>query len=203
MVKILSQSGDSLADIYDVEGSIAGIDHLETHELPIVHEMGATIFSERFSTAVRRIITPALLQTVSFSQVDSDLPVMPTRLLSLAVISDAGARIQSLALVANDPAVNQDVPIWVYDETNFLPIRLALEGSAVATYDLLLGNIQATNLPNMVGGSGQHSTMVSALALRGITTTFGAGTVFVQALLHLGFAFQRGLSSRGVPFPSW
>ena len=45
MVKILSQAGISLADLYNVEGSIAGIEQLDTRELPIVHEMSGTIFS--------------------------------------------------------------------------------------------------------------------------------------------------------------
>ena len=204
MVKVLSQSGDSLADIYDVEGSIAGIEHLETHDLPIVHEMGATVFSERFSTDIRRIQTGNLAQSTNFSQVDTGVPQMPTRLLSVGIISDDASRIASLALVIQNPVTEQDVPIWVYDGTNFLDIRLVLDDATIATYDLLLGNIQASFIPNMVGGSGQRvEQMASSLALRGITTGFGAGTVFVQALLYLGFAFQRGISSRGVPFPSW
>ena len=204
MVKILSQSGDSLADIYDVEGSIAGIDHLETHELPIVHEMGATIFSERYSTQIRRIVVAPVAQNISFSQNLTDLPIMPSRLLSVAMITDDGARISALTLVARDPVSLQDVPIWVWDPTVFVPIRLQDDGAAVATFDLLLGTASHNFTPNMVAGRGQEPNMVSGLTLRGITTGFGAGTVFVRGLLHLALASNRlGLSSRGLPIPSW
>jgi len=202
MVKILSQSGNSLADIYDVKGSVAGIDQLETRELPIVHEMGATVFSERFSTTIRRTAATGVAQNTDINAVITNLPVMPTRLLSVGVISDDGSRILRLAIMARDPVANLEVPIWVYDAANFLPINLTNAG-AVTTFDSLLGNVQATMMPNMVGGSAQQPDMVSQLSLRGTTTGFGAGTVDVTAIFHLGFAFQRGLSSRGVPFPSW
>lgn len=202
MVKILSQSGNSLADMYDVVGSVAGIEQLETRELPIVHEMGRTIFSERFSTIIRRQTSGAVAQNTDINIVTADLPSVPSRLLGVAVISDSGARILRLTAACRSSQNLREFPVWVYDGTNFLPISLVDNGAAVAQFDLLLPNAQATMLPSFTGGSGQPQ-VVEELALRGRTTGFGAGTVFVRVLYYLAFAQITGISSRGLPIPSW
>jgi len=200
MVKILSQSGNSLADMYDAEGSIAGIDELVTRELPIVHEMGVTVFSERYHTAIRRFASGGLAQNTAISLQAADLPSAPTRLLGAAVISDVAARVDRLAISLRDPGATNEIPIWVFDGTS-TPIEFADAGAGTATFDLL--GAQQVFVPGMVGGDGQPFRMVSDIAIRGDTTGFGAGTVFVRAFLLLAFAFQGGLSSRGVPIPSW
>ena len=199
MVKILSQAGNSLADTYDVEGSIAGIDHLETHELPIVHEMGGTVFSERYSTTIRRAASGALAQSTAINVVLTDLPAVPTRLLGVAVLSDVAARIGNLGVMISDG--NREFPVWSYS-LNARGIRLIEEGAAVAQYDILRPDVDLLMLPSMCGGTDQPQ-IVDQIALRGITTAFGAGTVFVRALYYIAFAQIGGVSSRGLPIPSW
>ena len=212
MVKILSRSGVSLADIYDVKGSIAGIEQLETRELPIVHEMGATVFSERYNTTIRGIVTGDIAQNITFEIALTSLPLAPTRLLGVQVLTDVGARILRCALSATNPigAIGggggaQDIPIWVWDATNALFETATLfNDGASGNLDVLIPHPGSLMFPTMVGGRGQGPDMVRDLRLQGRTTGFGAGTVAITALLYLGFAFDTtGLSSRGVPFPSW
>lgn len=200
MVKILSQSGDSLADIYDVEGSVAGIDQLETRELPIVHEMGATVFSERFSTTTRRSSTGAIAQSTAFGIVIGNLPPMPTRLLCVTVLSDDETRIADAAIVLRDPDEEQELVVWAFDGSATV-VRLVDDAQAVATFDLLHSSLPFVQ--TMVGGGEQQPDMVDQIGLRGITTAFGAGDVTITAIYHLAFAFRHGLSSRGLPIPSW
>lgn len=202
MTKILSRSGDSLADVYDIEGSIAGIEQLETRELPIVHEMGATLFSERFSTTTRRATTGNLLQDVNFAINLTDLPGTPTRLLGVTVLTNNAARILRAAVMVRDSVgTTRESPIWVWDAATSLPIRLVEEGTE-ADFDVLVGSAPTIFVPNFVGGRLQPQ-VANEFIIRGRTTGFGAGTVFVTALYYIAFGQIGGISSRGLPIPGW
>ena len=202
MVKILSQAGISLADIYDVKGSIAGIEQLETRELPIVHEVGATVFSERFSTTVRRRASGNLNQSTTFDLILTDLPDVPSRLLGVAILCDVPSRISFAAVLVRDPIGGREMPVWVYDAPNASTVRIVDNGAAVANTEMLHGNSNLDYVPNFVGGSGQPQ-IVDDIALRGQTTAFGAGTVFITGLYYIAFGQVGGISSRGLPIPSW
>ena len=208
MVKILSQSGSSLADIYEAEGSIAGIDQLDTRELPIVHEMGQTVFSERWRTSIRRTASGAIAQNITFDNSIADLPAVPTRLLGVAVFSDVASRISQAALVGRDADAGREFPLWVYDGeggASFTTVRMVDDGGAAGNVQLLHGRASNDFLPNFVGGSGQRSsTIVDRIVLRGLTTGFGAGTVFIRGLYYIASSGAAGtLDSRGLPIPSW
>lgn len=205
MVKILSRSGASLADVYDVEGSIAGIEQLETRELPIVHEMGATVLSERFTTRIFRIPTGAIAQDVSFRVELATLPETPARLLGIQVIADNLARILRLAVVVHDPTVGQDMPVWISDASVALAESVILEDAgASATFDLAIPIFIPGMFPTFVGGREQQDNMVSSLVLVGRSTGFGAGSVSATALCYLAFPRRDGsVSSKGLPIPSW
>jgi len=203
MPKIQAQAGSSLADVYDVQGSIAGIDHLDTHELPIVHEMGATVFSERFGTSISRIETGDIAQDTNFDIANSNFAAVPSRILAIVVFSDAAARIQRVTLSPRDPIAGREIPIWHYDGvTNFGTMRMSDDGAAVANFEVLQPVQSQLFLPNFFGGDDQATT-VNDLIMRGRTTGFGAGTVFCRALIYLAFARLAGVSSRGLPIPSW
>lgn len=204
MTKILSQAGNSLADIYDVKGSIAGIDELETHDLAILHEVGATVFSERFATTFRRLASGDVAQNTDLNATITNLPGGVTRLLSLAVFSDAAVRLNDLTIVLRAPVGTvQEIPIWNFSVGNSDRARFS-DAGVDATFDLLHGNVSTVFLPNFIGGSDQtNPDMVSDIALRGRSTGFGAGTVFAVAVLHFAFPFVLGTRSRGLPIPSW
>ena len=204
MSKILSQAGNSLADIYDVEGSIAGIDHLETHDLPIVHEVGATVFSERFATTTRRMVSPATAQNTNIDVTLTNLPAQVTRLLALVVFSDSATRISNLMVAVRDPvAPIQEVPIWVYEGGTSSVARFEDDGTGV-TVEVLVPDVSLVAIPTFIGGSGQQNpNMVQEIAMRGLTTGFGAGTVLATAVLYFAFSQVLGTNSRGLPIPSW
>ena len=203
MAKILSQAGNSLADVYDVEGSIAGIEQLETADLGLIHEMGATVFSERFTTVIRRIPSGNVTQNQNIGVTVSDLPTTPTRILGCAIITDDASRLSRASLSVREPLPQaQEFPVWVWDGTNNLAIRLADDGGA-ADFELLVGQDSASMLPSFGGGNGQPGMLATELRLVARTTGFGAGTVFVTGLVYTAQTDVGGISSRGLPIPSW
>ena len=210
MVKILSQAGDSLADIYDVKGSVAGIETLETRELGIIHEMGATVFAERLSGNLIRRSTGALLQNATW-----DLEILPAntpagifRILNVFVFCDAArvdrAQISLMQTLPN--AGEQPVFIWdtVLDEEK--NIRMSNAGGAAGNSIALVQVSPQPGLPILAIGRrpGQVNTVGGTLVFRGLTTGFGAGDVTVVALIYVASAeLSTSLSSRGLPIPSW
>lgn len=200
MVKILSQAGTSLADIYEVVGSVAGIEQLETRELGIVHEMGATVFSERVDFFLGRIITGPIAQNVDFDLSVTEVPNTPTRLLGLALLADAGVRILNAAVFLRQTPT-REMPVWAYDGSNFLDVRWSDEGS-IGNFDLLLGSPAVAMIPSFTGGSTQRRS-VDEIILHGRTTGFGAGTVSLTGLFYLAAATDPTNISYGLPIPSW
>ena len=203
MVKILSKSGDSLADLYDVKGSIAGIDQLHTNELPIVHEMGQTVFSERLSADIRRATSGAIAQSTAWDVVITNLPNVPTRVLGAIIFADDGANVLRATLSIRDPLDEREIPILVWDTSEeIVSARLQDDGAAIGSVDLLVSPLNPFNLPTMLIGSDQPQP-VNEIAFRGNSSAFGAGTVTVTALIYNAFAQIGGISSRGLPIPGW
>jgi len=210
VVKILSQSGKSLADLYDVQGSIAGVEELDSREVTLVHEMGKTLFAERFFTVIRLLESGDVLQSVAFNVVISNLPQQPWRILGIAVMADATTRLAtaSVSLQAKTSGNSREYPIWSWDVVNDTEqtVRWSNDGAGVANTVFLIPSAPLTMLPNISAGQLQpHPDGVQNIALRGKTSNFGAGTVEVRLLLHIGTADAGGgsLSSRGLPVPSW
>ena len=204
MVKILSQAGNSLADVYDVDGSIAGINQLETHELPIVHEMGNTVFSERLSGSIRRISTGAIAQNITFDIVLTDLPATPGRIFSLAVFNNVTSRVNDVTISIRNVRDEREVPIWNWFQANGVEVtgRLQDDGAAVGNVNLMLSDLNMNGTPSLLVGTDQPQP-VDQIAFRGGTQGFGAGTVTITAVIYIAFSQVAGISSRGLPIPSW
>ena len=201
MVKILSRSGDSLADTYDVQGSIAGIEQLRSDEVTLVHEMGSTFFSERFSTFLRVALSGTLNQGNGFGTFLTDLPSVPSRVLGVVVFADTAARIDNVSLAVRSEFSDREMPIWVWDQTTEVDVRIDALGSGVVTRSMFIP-LPLQTLPTFAGGGGQPQ-IVEDLVFRGEAAAFGAGTVAVTALIYLAFSQIGGLSSRGLTVPSW
>jgi len=205
MVKILSQAGRSLADMYDVVGSVAGIEQLETRELPIVHEMGSTVFSERFRTTFRRRDTGAILQTVNADMLIDNMPVGISRILGVQVLADDASRVSHCSVSLFDPVAGggQDFPIWIFDSGNADPFTTFLfedEGSQVTRQ--LLRPVPGLLLPSFIVTDPNVASM-SQITAHALSTTFGAGTVEITLLVHFAFTFTGGVSAFGARIPSW
>lgn len=205
MVKVQSQSGNSLADIYDVRGSIAGVEQLETHELPIVHEMGSTVFSERLSGRVLTTNSGAVAQNTAIDQPIIALLVQPFgRIGGIFVFIDTTSRLTHMCVCIEEEAGGAGMPIWVWDGTNEDAARVLIAGTPTNVITLR-PNIAYTQVPNMLMGVSQPE-QIPNLTLRGLTSGFGAGTVQVTLNVELLFpvtAQSGALSSRGLPVPSW
>lgn len=189
--------------MYDVEGSIAGIDSLETRELPIVHEMGSTIFSERYSASIRRQTSGAIAQSTTWDVFLIDLPAIPYRIQNVTFVSNVAGRISNASLMARNTVNDRETPlkIWDSNEEN-VTARFREDGGAAANINFLVSSIKLEWFPLTVPGSGQPVSF-DELAFRGETTAFGAGTVFCTALVYITFAQIGGISSRGLPLPGW
>jgi len=201
MPKIQAQTGTSLADIYEIQGSIAGVEELESRGVSLVHEMGEVIFSERFSTQLVIMETAAIAQSTAFDVVNTTLPEFPGRILGLYVFADAN-RVDNVMVAVRDPASVEEMPIWAFNGAidDALTIRLS-HGGAPGAVIALRPDVDF-NLPSFFGGRGQRVT-VPELAMRGTTTAFGAGDVTVTAVIHIAFGEQGGIGSKGLPIPSW
>lgn len=214
MVKILSQSGISLADAYDVEGSIAGIDQLESREVQLVHEMGATLFAERYSTEIRRISSGAVAQNLAFNNIIADLPVAAFRILGVTVFVDATGRTAHASVSVRDPTapgtvpplIGRETPIWAWDTAGDGDMNIQNEpnGGGVGTEIFHAPIVFQPVYPITIAGTAQPQS-TPEIALRGLTSGFGAGTVINTALILIAFAESggRSLSSYGLPIPNW
>lgn len=192
----------SLADVYDVKGSIAGVEQLRPEEVQLVHEMGHTIFSERISAGIRRISTGAIAQNTTWDLVISNLPTGITRILGVQVINNAGGRTRHATVLIGDGT--REIPIYTWDSTNGVEAagRIVDEGAAAADVNILTPTFGG--LPSLMVGTGQPQAM-EQIAFRGLTTGFGAGTVTNTMLLYQAFTEVGGgnLSNLGLPIPGW
>jgi len=201
-VKILSQSGISLADAYDVQGSIAGVERLDSEEVKTVHEMGGTMFSERFQGALRRRETGDIAQNTNWAQLITDLPAGPSRVFAVAVFAESDD-VSHAVVSIRDPVSEREVPIWQWN-TGVDTANLSLwqdSGAAVAAI-FYLRPLVLMGIPSFIIG-GDQRVPVPDIAFRGRTTAFGAGTVNVILTLYIGHTHVGGLSSFGLPIPSW
>lgn len=210
--KILGQSGRSLADSYDVEGSQVQIQNLEDRDVHLVHEMGGTQFSERLSGQIFRLLFDDIAQNVTLGASFAGLPVTPFRLLGFQVLVEDALEARVTRMTASLSSLDaagtatQDIPFWAWDTTlgTSETVRVFDDG-ATANFDLL---IPAPNnppqLPQLLTGSLQRG-VVNGITVRGLTAGFGAGDVDITCLAYILFAdaLGEGLSSLGVPVPSW
>ena len=190
--------------MYQVSGSVAGIDSLETHELPIVHEMGAVLFSERFRTTIRRITTGGIAQNITASPAITNMPDAITRILGIQVYADDESRVLTAQVSLQRPSNAEDFPIWVWDGTTFATAALVDLG-VLGNFDILSPEPGTLMVPTFSGGvdQGPSNETVTDLRLRVITTGFGAGTVEIICVVYLAFTFTGGVSAFGARVPSW
>jgi len=205
VVKILSQSGISLADVYDIEGSIAGVEQLESREVSLIHEMGGTIFSERYSTTFRRLTSGAIGQNQTDNFVLTDLPVTPFKILGLVVTVSTSGRTNRINISIRDGGAGREMPIWAWDSANDGDMNVQLDdnGGGVALTIIHVPVIYPNVFPLVVAGTDQPQH-TSELAMRQVTTAFGAGTVTHTMVMLLALPNETTqISSYGLPIPGW
>jgi len=204
--KVLGRVGVSLADQYDVKGSRAGVEELDVTEVKAVHELGATMFSERFSTRIMEVTSGAIAQSLTFNaaidpaDVLQNMPQGVIRILGVTVLVSA-VRVSRVQLSIRDNALDRDMIFWMWrDVTDLSDNQIVDDGSGL---QIVLQPINPPwGLPTVMAGT-EQPFFTPSFVLRGTTTAFGAGTATVTARILIAFAASEGLSSFGVPVPSW
>jgi len=205
--KILGQSGASISDIYDVEGSIVGVDELDSGSVQTVHEMGDLIFSERCRGTIRIIESGDILQSVNIDVVSVIPDITPaSRLIGVTVVVNQTSRISHLTVSLRNVGNSREVPLFLWDTSNDREIswRGSIGGS-IANNILLQPIVNTPHLPTMLIRAVHGDSGLTTIALRGRTTAFGAGTVEATALFTT-FSPNEDMavpSNEGLPIPSW
>jgi len=203
VVKVLGKAGTSLADVYDVKGSIAGVDELNSEEVSVVHELGATIFSERLNGFLFRLTTGAITQNTSFQlTLEVNLPIY--RVLSVYVQIDTAARCTRAQVSLRQVQGGREIPMFIWDGANdFESSIIIVENGAAASTDSALIQVSPATMPIIGMGVAQPALVGDEIVMRGTTSGFGAGTVVVVALIYI--ANPQGVigPAVGLPVPSW
>jgi len=205
MAKILSQAGISLADIYDVVGSIAGVEELLSEEISLIHEMGSTVFSERLRGTIQRATTGALAQNVVWN-LTIPHPGGIYRILGVYVQADVSSRTQRAQISLRSVEQGREIPLFIWDSTGNdfqSSIQIVEEGAAVSTDSALIQISPQMGVPTIATGAGQPAAVGDEIIFRGITGGFGAGTVTNVALIHMVSAESASFIAVGLPIPGW
>lgn len=199
---VQSRAGDSLVDVYDVKGSQAPIERIDVSEVKGVHELGQTIQSERFSTTIR-ISTSTDNQNVTARDFISDLPAGVSRLLGVTAMADVVGRTTQFSVLLRDPVAQREVPIFTWDAAVdiFKPVNSNTGAGTAIRQQLIPVHSYPRDLSLLVGSDQPQS--VGDVVMSFVTSGFGAGTVQHTLMLHIAFAAIGGISSRGLPVPSW
>ncbi len=208
--KILSQAGASLADVYDVEGSVVGLEALDVEDIKGVHELGGQIHSERLLSVLIQQNSTALAQNLTWNLTTGNFPDSIARLFGMALFVDTAARVTSASVHITDSDTGREMPLFAWEAVTGLeiPTRWSNNGAAVATFQLLRPGVgapaQIPTLLTRMGGSRQTPT----ITFRGVTAGFGAGTVTCFLVYHIArpnrvVPVPGDPLSHGLPIPSW
>lgn len=198
--KILSKAGESLADSYNTKGNIAGLDFLATERTVTVHEMGETMFSERYSQFVRNLPSGDIAQNITFETVLAGLPSGIVRVESVIVGVDATSRLTRMAVSARYPN-QRDIPIWVWDGSGETTIIME-KNATIAAVIVLDPDPLYTRIPQLLASDGQPQA-IESLVMAGTTSGFGGGTIDTEAFILLSLTQVGGISNVGLPIPGW
>lgn len=201
MAKILSKSGESLADVYDVKGSIAGVDELLSEEVHLTHEMGGAIFAERLVGQVVVITSGAISQSSAFNSVFTFAPT-PGRVLAIRVASTSVTRVQDCVVSLVGPVGGTEIPLFMWVTADGSQTQRFSISGGVVNRPIMTPSVPVM-IPNLLTGTDASGTGPFGLFLRGNTTAFGAGTTTIDAMVYVAFPELGGVSSKGLPLPSW
>lgn len=205
MPKIQAKAGASLADQYDVLGSIAGVDELLSKDVSLVHEMGEVLLSERMGTSILQMSTAALVADTNFEITTTTLPDTPTRIMAIECLSLAGDinEIARAAVTLQDPSSGREFVIWSFDETNDTEqsVFWSDNGAARSAVNFMLPSINFA--PLLLMRMGVLDDMPT-LNFTGRSAAVVGTTVVARVMLY--FASPSGGpagATVGLPIPSW
>lgn len=214
MAKILAKVGESLADSYDVIGSIAGTEELLSREVSLLHELGGTMFSERLTSHITRISSGSLAQNASFDIVSSPFADCPNRISLVQFIANAASKFKFCSLMIDDPNGSLEIPVDVWcgagattsgSGDSEAAIRFDDDGAGASAMSWLRPTLafEPVVIARMGGITG-----IPTLIFRGTAAAFGGGTAELLCYVHhmrptLLNPTPGSASSHGLPLPSW
>lgn len=213
MARVQGDAGDSLAYQYDVRGSRVDLNEFKDGEgVSAVHDMAQVIASERMWTQIRYAEALAVAQSTDFNAVIDTLPGGVWRLLVPRIIVNANGRVRNVVLSLREMDSGGDereIPILQWDVTGAVDrevrVRWDPGTGTVGDYFSLVPQ-SGIAYPTIGTGSFQPAAgRMYALALRGTTLAFGAGTVDVRGVVQIAFVAPPGggLDYSGYLVPSW
>jgi len=209
MVKVLSQSGISLADVYDVEGSIAGTDELLAREVALVHEMGGQILSERLQAFFLRMSSGAIAQNTNWTVTSGQLPDCPNRILGVSVFIPVAQTtdVSNCMLSIQNGEIDREIPFYTWDESDDPEVRVRWDDAGAGAANFMELRSSVVRTPTLATRLGLGEAM-PVIRFRGATSGFGAGTLTAIAMIHILRATPEvptpgHPSSHGLPLPSW
>jgi len=207
--KILAQAGSSLADVYDVEGSIIGIEQLVTQEVQLVHELGGQIHSERLTSFVSRINANEAQSSSWGATSVITLPDSVARILAVTVLIETTGTVLTAGVSIFGPGVSGEIPIWSWDSAIDAEsaVRMSVEGGSFGSHIMLRPAPSQALQQTIVCRMGVNRTMPQ-IRFGGTTAAFGGGTVDIDAFIYfarpeLPNPAPGEPSSHGLPIPSW
>lgn len=215
MTRTRAPFGNSLVTTYDTEGGmLAAESELRDDEIVLVDDLGQRTASERFHLSIRQMNSGDVAQSTAFDSVIDDLPSF-YRILNVIIWAETtvvAADITSLALFQRDPTDERDIPIWSWLTADgvmaqrFQPNNSLVLGSyAIFTPSAIRQAMCDTALPSLGRNHAQLGGNTRAIALRGTTAAFGAGTKKVFASILIGHVVPAPGLDRvdGTPIFSW
>jgi len=210
MPKILSQAGISLADSYDIEGSIVGVDNLDANNVALVHEMGATIQSERLETHVIQINSGVLEADDTFDIDITTIPDSINRILGIYVTVDVTARMDFCSVALRPRDLTADAfPLWSWDTDTDIEVDIRImQGGTTANRLMLVPTEKAQYAFQVIMTRGGLGLAIPFISFSGVAKGFGAGEL--NAAAHVLLCRPDAVtpaagepSSHGLPIPSW
>jgi hypothetical protein len=210
MPKILAQAGISLADSYDVEGSIVGVEDLNAGDVSLIHEMGGTIMSERLQSFILRLVPTAPAASSNWTVSSGELPDCANRILGAIVVmpSANSTDITNCSISIQNGAIDRQFPFWTWDtgEDAEIRIRFNLDGAGPEDFRQLRPR-EGIQLPSLATRLGLGEQMPN-IRFNGTTSAFGGGTVAIEAYVHIcrpnpEVPSPGHPSSHGLPLPGW
>lgn len=211
MPKFLGQAGISLADNYDVEGSIARADQLNTEDGVFLYdEQGGRIHSERLNSFILHFSSTAIAQNTVFDIVLGGIPDSVNRILGAYVVFNTTARLASANIAIQEIDGSAEFSIFSWGETNDAErrTRMSIDGAAAGNVSVCIPLGMGSNAgPNLITRMGAEF-LIPQMIFRGSSNGFGAGTVIATAIVLLARP-DRGNprpgepSSHGLPLPGW
>jgi len=206
MPRILSQAGSSMAQGYDVDGGIVGVDELDSAAVHLAEDFGARVFSERLQSFLIRMTSGAINQSIDFDILAAGIPDSVNRILGIFVF-ETNTRIDNVQVGWNEQEDDQDMPLFVWNTATDSTRSVRYEDlGTVAAVDLMVPAYPMLT-PTIITRTGANR-VIPQLVMRGSSTAFGAGTVVCNALVHLcranpGSPAPGEPSSHGLPLPGW